>query len=85
MATARAFPRASEHVQRVVGGVVMARARGESEGRTRLTGRGRALARPVTCQGALTACLAGFLACLGTRVPANGVQGSSQGWYQQVQ
>ena len=40
------------------------------------------LARPVTCQGALTACLAGFLACLGTRVPANGVQGSSQGWYQ---
>ena len=38
MATARAFPQASEYVQHVAGGVVMAHASGESEGRTRATG-----------------------------------------------
>jgi hypothetical protein len=48
-----------------------ARCRGRHAGGTRLSGQGRALARPVTCQGALTECLARFLASLGELVPAN--------------
>jgi hypothetical protein len=73
MATARALPRASARVQELAGAEGRARAKGERDRRTRATGRRRALARPETCQGVLTACLARFLACLGTRVPASSV------------
>jgi hypothetical protein len=47
-------------------------------------GRRRALARPETCQGALTACLARFLARLGARCLANAVQAFGQGGYQRA-
>jgi hypothetical protein len=56
MATARALPRASRVVQELAGSVGMARARGQSEGRTRGSRRRRVLRRPECRRGALTAC-----------------------------
>jgi hypothetical protein len=46
IATVTRLSQASEHVQELVGGVVMARARGQGEGRTRAMAHARALARP---------------------------------------
>jgi hypothetical protein len=68
MATARALPRASRVVQELAGSVGMARARGQSEGRTRGSRRRRILRRPECRRGALTACAGTVLARLGARV-----------------
>jgi hypothetical protein len=60
MALASGLPRANGCVQEGAEAVVITRARREDEGRTSVIRRGGVLRRPVPCQGALTACLAGF-------------------------
>jgi hypothetical protein len=71
MATATRLGRASEHVQGVAVVVMIIRAKWERERRTRACWRVVVLRRPVSCQGALTACLACHGMVLGMRVLDN--------------
>jgi hypothetical protein len=71
MATVTRRPQASEDVYGVEEMGAMLDAGVGLQGRTRVMAHARALARPELCRGAVTACLARFLARLGTLVLDN--------------